>query len=354
MRPRARDLGVRIGDDPTGTYNAITDVPGVWVGHRTLIRDEPTVARTGVTMIVPREGAIWTDWAFAGVHIFNGNGEMTGIPWLTESGMLGSPIGITNTYQVGLVRDALEAEAVRLGVRGAFFLPVVAETYDGWLNDIRSFPLTATDVEAALEAASSGPVAEGNVGGGTGMICHEFKGGIGTASRVVETDGGRFTVGTLVQANYGERHELRVDGVPVGRMIDAEHTPLPWPEEGEDGSIIVVVATDAPLLADQCRRLAQRAVVGLARAGGTGSNGSGDIILAFATGNHLPSDVTGIRDLRMLDHDALDPLFRAVADSVEESIVNALCAAEDLTGFEGHTAYALPIEALREVMEKRS
>lgn len=354
MRPRARDLGVRIGDDPTGTYNAITDVPGVWVGHRTLIRDEPTVARTGVTMIVPREGAIWTDWAFAGVHIFNGNGEMTGIPWLTESGMLGSPIGITNTYQVGLVRDALEAEAVRLGVRGAFFLPVVAETYDGWLNDIRSFPLTATDVEAALEAASSGPVAEGNVGGGTGMICHEFKGGIGTASRVVETDGGRFTVGTLVQANYGERHELRVDGVPVGRMIDAEHTPLPWPEEGEDGSIIVVVATDAPLLADQCRRLAQRAVVGLARAGGTGSNGSGDIILAFATGNHLPSDVTGIRDLRMLDHDALDPLFGAVADSVEESIVNALCAAEDLTGFEGHTAYALPIEALREVMEKRS
>jgi D-aminopeptidase len=354
MRPRARDLGVRIGDDPTGTYNAITDVPGVWVGHRTLIRDEPTVARTGVTMIVPREGAIWTDWAFAGVHIFNGNGEMTGIPWLTESGMLGSPIGITNTYQVGLVRDALEAEAVRLGVRGAFFLPVVAETYDGWLNDIRSFPLTATDVEAALEAASSGPVAEGNVGGGTGMICHEFKGGIGTASRVVETDGGRFTVGTLVQANYGERHELRVDGVPLGRMIDAEHTPLPWPEEGEDGSIIVVVATDAPLLADQCRRLAQRAVVGLARAGGTGSNGSGDIILAFATGNHLPSDVTGIRDLRMLDHDALDPLFRAVADSVEESILNALCAAEDLTGFEGHTAYALSIEALREVLEKRS
>jgi D-aminopeptidase len=354
MRPRARDLGVRIGDDPTGTYNAITDVPGVWVGHRTLIRDEPTVARTGVTMIVPREGAIWTDWAFAGVHIFNGNGEMTGIPWLTESGMLGSPIGITNTYQVGLVRDALEAEAVRLGVRGAFFLPVVAETYDGWLNDIRSFPLTATDVEAALEAASSGPVAEGNVGGGTGMICHEFKGGIGTASRVVETDGGRFTVGTLVQANYGERHELRVDGVPVGRMIDAEHTPLPWPEEGEDGSIIVVVATDAPLLADQCRRLAQRAVVGLARAGGTGSNGSGDIILAFATGNHLPSDVTGIRDLRMLDHDALDPLFGAVADSVEESIVNALCAAEDLTGFEGRTAHALPIEALRQVLEKRS
>jgi len=353
MRPRVRDLGVRIGDHPTGTYNAITDVPGVWVGHRTLIRDEPTVARTGVTMIVPREGAIWTDWAFAGVHIFNGNGEMTGIPWLVESGMLGSPIGITNTYQVGLVRDALEAEAVRPGVSGAFFLPVVAETYDGWLNDIRCFPLAAADVEAALEAASSGPVAEGNVGGGTGMICHEFKGGIGTASRVVETEGGRFTVGALVQANYGERHELRVDGIPVGRMIDAEHTPSPWPEEGEDGSIIVVVATDAPLLADQCRRLAQRATVGLARAGGTGSNGSGDIFLAFATGNHLPSDVTGIRSLRMLDHDALDPLFSAVADSVEESILNALCAAEDLSGFEGHTAYALPIEALREVLERR-
>lgn len=354
MRARARDLGIAIGDLPTGPANAITDVPGVWVGHQTVIRDEPSVARTGVTMIVPREHEIWTDWAFAGVHVFNGNGEMTGLPWLEESGMLGSPIGITNTFQVGTVHEALNRHAAARGVSGLFHLPVVAETYDGWLNDISSFPLTAEDAEAALTAAAGGTVAEGNVGGGTGMICHEFKGGIGTSSRVVDAAGGRFTVGALVQANYGIRSDLRVDGVPVGRVLDHAHTPPPWIEEGTDGSIIVILATDAPLLAMQCRRLARRATVGLARVGGIGHNGSGDIFLAFATGNHLGARQDELTDLQMVPHDALDPFFAAAADSVEESILNALTAAENMTGQQGRTAHAIPLEALEELVADRS
>ena len=349
MRPRIRDLGVRIGSYPIGRHNAITDVPGVQVGHQTVIRDDPTTVRTGVTMVIPRPD-IWTDWAFAAVHIFNGNGEMTGIPWLTESGMLGSPIGITNTYQVGLVRDALERHAVTRDIQGSFFLPVVAETYDGWLSDIRSFPLTSDDVEAALNASAGGPVSEGNVGGGTGMICHEFKGGIGTSSRIVDET---FTVGALVQANHGDRRDLRINGIPMGRMLDHESVPLPWPGPGEDGSIIVVLATDAPLLPVQCRRLAQRATVGLARAGGIGHNGSGDIFIAVSTENHLPSTHTGAHDVRMLANDTLDPLFAAAADAVEESILNALCAAEDMVGYRERQAHALPIGAVRRLLDAR-
>ncbi len=268
--------------------------------------------------------------------------------------MLGSPIGITNTFQVGTVHEALNRHAVARGVSGAFHLPVVAETYDGWLNDIRSFPLTTADAEAALTAAATGPVAEGNVGGGTGMICHEFKGGIGTSSRVVEAAGGRFTVGALVQANYGIRRDLRVDGIPVGRVLDHAHTPAPWNEKGTDGSIIVILATDAPLLPVQCRRLARRATVGLARVGGIGHNGSGDIFLAFATGNHLPAGKPGIAPLEMLPHDALDPLFAPAADAVEESILNALIAAEDMTGYRGRTARALPLDDLETLVRARS
>ncbi len=354
MRTRVRNLGVTIGDLPTGAANAITDVAGVWVGHHTVIRDEPTVARTGVTMVVPRQGEIWTDWAFAGVHIFNGNGEMTGLPWLEESGMLGSPIGITNTYQVGLVHEALNRHAVDRGVSGLFHLPVVAETYDGWLSDIRSFPLTLADARQALANATGGQVDEGSVGGGTGMICHEFKGGIGTSSRVVRAAGGLFTVGALVQANYGIRSDLRVDGIPVGRVLDHAHTPAPWSTKGTDGSIIVILATDAPLLPVQCRRLARRATVGLARVGGIGHNGSGDIFLAFATGNHLGTRSATLTDVQMVPHDQLDPLFAGAADAVEESILNALTAAEDMVGQQGRTAYALPLDALQELVRLRT
>jgi hypothetical protein len=227
-RTRLRDLGIVVGELPTGPYNAITDVPGVWVGHTTLIYDQPRVARTGVTVIRPRYGEIYQDQCFAGYHSFNGNGEMTGLLWLEESGQLGAPIAITNTHQVGIVRDALVDYEARHHPDAAWLLPVVAETYDGWLNDINGFHLTHDHVFAALDAAASGPVAEGNVGGGTGMICHDFKAGIGTASRVVEIAGASYTVGVLVQANYGDRRDLRVDGTSVGRAIDADAVPLPW------------------------------------------------------------------------------------------------------------------------------
>lgn len=349
-RKRLRELGVHIGEFPTGAYNAITDVPGVLVGHKTLIYDEPRVARTGVTMVVPNHGRIWDQYAFAAYYSFNGNGEMTGLPWLDESGMLGSAIGITNTHQVGIVRDALVKYSVDNGYTDAFILPVVGETYDGWLNDIDAFHLTMEDAFEALSAAQSGPVAEGNVGGGTGMNCHEFKGGIGSSSRLVNVEGEQYTVGALVQANYGGRNLLRVDGVPIGRLIPPAEVPVPWPKPRTTSSIIVILATDAPLLPVQCKRLAQRATVGLARVGGTGYNGSGDIFLAFATGNELPAKSEAIRPLTMLRHNLLNGLFDAAAEAVEESILNALCAAETMTGYQGHTAYALPLDRLQELM----
>lgn len=350
--PRLRDLGITIGSLPTGEHNAITDVPGVLVGHSTIIADEPRVARTGVTMVVPRDGAIWSDHVFAAYHSFNGNGEMTGLPWIDEAGMIGAPIGITNTHQVGVVRDAIVRYAMEHRYYESFFLPVVAETYDGLLNDIGAFHVTTEHAIAAIESARGGPVPEGNVGGGTGMICHGFKGGIGTASRLAETKSGTFTVGVLVQANYGLRQDLRVDGVPVGRLIPEEEVPSAWARQESSSSIIVIVATDAPLVPTQCRRLAQRATVGLAHVGGYGGNSSGDIFLAFATGNHLPAGRAEPYELRMLPHDQIDPLFRGVAEATEEAILNALCAAETMVGFRGHTAYALPHERLRAVMRR--
>ena len=345
------DLGVVIGDLEPGEHNAITDVAGVWVGHTTVVEEEPTV-RTGVTVVVPREDAIWSDYAFCGWHSFNGNGEMTGIPWIEESGMLGSAIGLTNTHQVGLVRDALVRYSVEQGHTDGFVLPVVAETYDGWLSDINAFALTAEHVRSALASAGPGPVAQGNAGGGTGMICHEFKGGIGTASRRVEVDGGIYTVGALVQSNYGLRSELRIDGVPVGRLLGYDRVASPF-QEPVEGSIITIVATDAPLLPVQCRRLAQRTVVGLARVGGTGRNGSGDISLAFATGNHLPAPGAGPRHLQTLRHESLNSFFTAVADATEEGILNALCAAETMTGYRGRTAHALPTDLVADLVAQR-
>ena len=286
-RARLRDLGIVTGALPPGPLNAITDVEGVLVGYTTVIRDTPHIVRTGVTAIWPRGQDIWTDYVFAGFHSFNGNGEMTGLPWIAEQGYIGAPICITNTYQVGIVRDAICALAVRDGASQAFHLPVVAETYDGWLSDIQSFSLTQADALAALDAATGGPVCEGNVGGGTGMICHEFKGGTGTASRVVVEHGESYVVGALVQANYGARDLLRVDGVPVGREIGPDLVPSHRQVPREAGSIIVILATDAPLLPIQCQRLARRATTGLAWVGGLGANGSGDIFLAFSTANHV-------------------------------------------------------------------
>lgn len=353
MRRRLRDLGITIGDLPPGPHNAISDVPGVMVGHATLVRDEPTVVRTGVTMIVPRDGGIWTDYAYAAWHNFSGNGEMTGLPWVEETGLLGSPVGITNTNQVGLVRDFLVKAGSESGAEQAFHLPVVGETWDGWLSDIDSFPLTEDHARAAYESATGGPVAEGCVGGGTGMICHAFKGGIGTSSRVVESSSGAHTVGVLVQANYGRRVDLRVDGFPVGRHITTNEVPSAWDEPPNGGSIIVIAATDAPLIPIQCHRLAKRLTVGLGRVGGYGHNTSGDIFFAFSTGNHLPANGEPW-SLTTLPNEEMDGLFHAAADATEEAIVNALCAAETTTGQKGRTAHALPLDRLEELLASRS
>ena len=351
-RARLRDLGVRLGHWPTGPLNAITDVPGVAVGHATIVRDAPRVARTGVTVVVPRLDAVGRAHVFAGWESFNGNGEMTGLLWVSESGLLTTPIGITNTQDVGTVRDALSSYLFELVPDSRFFLPVAAETYDGRLSDIRAGHVGREHVYAALRSASGGPVAEGNVGGGTGMICHEFKGGIGTASRSVATRSGRHTVGALVQANYGHRRLLRVDGVPVGEAIDHARVPSAWGAPRHEGSIIAVLATDAPLLPGQCARLARRATVGLARVGGVGHNGSGDVFLALATGNALPAGADGPVDVRMLPNDQMDPLIEGAAEAVEESILNALTAAETMTGYQGHTAHAIPLDELRQLMAR--
>jgi D-aminopeptidase len=344
---RARDLGIRIGPLPPGPADAITDVAGVRVGHTTLVEGERV--RTGVTVVLPHDGDPGSDPVFAGCHRLNGNGELTGLEWVRESGMLTSPVGLTNTYSVGVVRDALVASGRTAG------LPVVGETWDGVLNDIDGMHVRAEHVHAALAAAAPGPVAEGGVGGGTGMICHGFKGGIGTASRVVEDAVGGWTVGVLVQANHGRRERLRVDGAPVGQLLGAERVPLPAPREQGAGSIIVLVATDAPLLPGQCDRLAQRAGFGVARTGGVGEHASGDLVLAFATGNRgLPVGESGPRGavevpLRMLSNAYINPLFDAVIDATEEAIVNALLAARTTSGFAG-TAQALPAEALLDAM----
>lgn len=350
-KPRLRDLGIQIGVYAPGSLNAITDVAGVSVGHCTVIADEPHVVRTGVTVILPRPD-IFNNYTFAGFHRFNGNGEFTGIHWVEETGQLEMPIALTNTQQVGLVRDTLiKYEFERMG-REAGPLPLVAETLDGWLSDANAHALTEAHVRAALAAAASESVAEGAVGGGTGMICHAFKGGIGTASRVFETTSGRFTVGALVQANYGDRALLRVDGVPVGREIGVDVVDSARKPPKQDGSIIVILATDAPLLPVQCRRMAQRAMVGLARVGGTGHNSSGDLFLAFSTGNDLPPNATEPVSVRMLPNAQIDTVFDAAAEAVEEAILNALIAAETMTGYKGRTAHALPHDLLLAAMMK--
>ena len=332
---RARELGIEIGEGSPGRRNAITDVEGILVGHTTLIEGDSV--RTGVTVVVPRELPL-----FAGCHRLNGNGELTGLEWVRESGLLTTPIGITNTFSVGIVRDAI---AARSAGDDAWSLPVVGETYDGFLNDIKGQHVTAGHVESAFSAASE-EVAEGNVGGGTGMICHEFKGGIGTASRSV----GPHVLGILVQANYGRRSRFRVDGLPVGELV-GERVPLPG-RAGEAGSIIGIVATDAPLLPHQCDRLAQRVGLGVARLGGTAAPTSGDLFFAFSTGNRGLGAENGEVGLTMLPDGELGPYYDAVIDASEEAILNAILAAETMTGRDGNTAYALEPELLAELLRR--
>jgi D-aminopeptidase len=347
---RARALGIPFDGSP-GTYNAITDVKGVEVGYTTLIEGEGAHAvRTGVTAVLPRGRASVDQPAFAGVFSLNGNGEMTGTHWIEESGFLEGPVMLTNTHSVGTVRDAVIQWRVKQGHPDAsgywWSLPVVAETWDGDLNDINGFHIRPEHAFAALDAARGGAIGEGNVGGGTGMICHEFKGGTGTSSRVVSIDKARYTIGALVQANYGVRDELRIAGVPVGKQLRGD---LPGGGSQDQGSIIIVVATDAPLLPHQLKRLAKRAALGLARNGSYAGNGSGDIFIAFSTANETASQVA-TSQLRALGNEQMDSLFLATVQAVEESIVNALVAARTMTGVNGYKATAIDQEALRKVL----
>ena len=347
--PRARDLGIPFDGQP-GVYNAITDIAGVTVGYSTLI--EGKAIRTGVTAVLPRGAATRDKPVFAGVFSLNGNGEMTGTHWIEESGFLEGPVFMTNTHSVGVVRDAAIAWRVQQGDADAsgywWSLPVVAETWDGELNDINGFHVKPQHVFAALESAHGGAIAEGNVGGGTGMICHEFKCGTGTSSRVVRIDDTPYTIGALVQANYGIRSELRIAGVPVGKHLQND---LLWSKPKDQGSIIIVIATDAPLLPHQLKRLARRASLGLARNGSYAGNGSGDIFIAFSTANDNASQAA-TATVRTLGNDQMDDLFLATVQSVEESIVNAMIAAKTMIGVEGHKAVAIDHAQLQRVLKK--
>ncbi len=354
---RARDIGIPFEGTP-GALNAITDVAGVTVGHETIIRDEEDgrAVRTGVTAILPRGKVTSNLPVFAASFALNGNGEMTGTAWIEESGMLEGPVMLTNTHSVGVVRDATIAWRVAAGGADAsgywWSLPVVAETWDGDLNDINGFHVKPEHARAALDHATGGAVAEGNVGGGTGMICHEFKCGIGTSSRVVKTTDGPFTVGVLVQANYGVRDTLQIAGVPVGRHM-RDHLLYAGGETmaPDSGSIIIVVATDAPLLPHQMKRLAKRASMGLARNGSYAGNGSGDIFIAFSTANDKAVQNGPAVPLTMMTNDSLDPLFLATVQATEEAIINAMIAAKDMKGQNGYEVKAISHEKLREVLK---
>ena len=375
-KPRARDLGVPFDGTP-GRNNAITDVGIVEVGHTTLISGEGKLVvgkgpvRTGVTAILPR-GRANSAAVFAGWFTLNGNGEMTGTTWVEDSGFLDGPVMITNTHSVGVVRDAVIAWKVKHGspdMEGYWWsLPVVAETWDGWLNDINGFHVHPEDAWHALDTAHSGPIEEGNVGGGTGMICNEFKGGIGTSSRVLSAKDGGYKVGVLVQCNYGRRGELRIAGVPVGKEIPEK------PAYGEDdsaslemkakdvGSIIVVVATDAPLIPTQLKRVARKVSLGLGRDGSYSGDGSGDIFIAFSTANPdadksavekvNANDPRNLHSLNMLPNESLDPIFLATVQATEEAVVNAMVAAETMKGIDDREVIALPHDRLREVLKK--
>ncbi len=353
-RPRLRDLGIQPGILPTGPLNAITDVAGVRVGHATIVEgDGPLVPgrgpiRTGVTAILPHGGDVYRERVAAAVDVLNGSGEVTGRTFVDEMGVMDAPIMLTNSFNVARVADAVISETIArypaLGVEARYVHPLVAECSDLKLSDIQGRHVAREHVAAAWGGASEGPVAEGCVGGGTGLVCYQFKSGIGTSSRVVEIAGERYVVGVLAMPNHGVRHELRVDGVPVGRLIQ-DGVPS-WVQEG---SVILVTATDAPLDGRQLARIARRSQLGLARTGTSARNGSGDMTIAFSTGNRLPLD-RPIHTLRRLADQVLDPLFAATCEAAEEAVLNALCAAETMTGRDGNVAYALPLDRLRAVM----
>ncbi|HEY9126513.1 MAG TPA: P1 family peptidase [Acidobacteriaceae bacterium] len=384
VKPRARQLGVPFDGQP-GKLDAITDVAGVEVGMTTLITGNGPLkvgegpVRTGVTVVLPR-GKADTEPVYAGWFSLNGNGEMTGTTWIEEAGLLSGPVAITNTHSVGVVRDSIIGWAIHKAKVGdeddSWSLPVVAETWDGFLNDVNGFHVKPEHVFSALDGAKAGPVQEGNVGGGTGMVCYGFKGGTGTASRVVSKEMGGYTVGVLVQCNCGRRPQLTIAGVPVGKEIPegapyaqinapgpdnssavatakTQSAKLPGSEaDGDVGSIIIVIATDAPLLPHQLKRLARRASLGLARTGSASGNGSGDIFIAFSTANRASDKAPGPNTVTTVSNARISPIFNATVEATEEAIVNAMVGAETMTGRDGHTVMALPHERLQQILKK--
>src|SRR5215469_7257296 len=353
---RARDLGIPFDGTP-GKLNAITDVAGIEVGYTTLISGEGKLevgkgpVRTGVTAILPRGHASLNDPVYAGCFSLNGNGEMTGTAWVEESGFLEGPVVITNTHSVGVARDAVIAWRIKHGAADKtadwWSLPVVAETWDGWLNDVNGFHVKPEDVFHALDSARGGTVEEGNVGGGTGMICNEFKGGIGTSSRALDAKHGGYTIGVLVQCNYGQRDQLRIAGVPVGREITEGRF-----RSSDTGSIIVVVATDAPVIPTQLKRIARKVSLGLGRDGSYSGDGSGDIFIAFSTANPAAAGSQGLHQLTMMPNDKLDPIFLATVQATEEAVINAMVAAKTMKGVNDREVIALPHDGLRVVLKK--
>ncbi len=354
---RARALGIPFDGTP-GKLNAITDVAGITVGTTTLIKGEGKLEvgqgpiRTGVTAILPRGEKSFDDPVYAGAFSLNGNGEMTGVAWMEEGGFLEGPVVITNTHSVGVARDAVIKWRVAKGgpdpTGFSWSLPVVAETWDGYLNDINGFHVTPEDVYHALDSATDGPIAEGSVGGGTGMVCYEFKGGNGTSSRIVKTKDASYTVAAFVQANFGRRPQLMIAGVPVGKEITENAV-----YSKEAGSVIVVIATDAPLLPHQLKRLARRAALGIARTGSVSGNGSGDLFLAFSTANSGAADpAKEVQTVGSIPNDLLDPIFTATVQAIEEAVVNALVANQSMTGRDGHHVDALPHDRLRAALKK--
>ncbi|AHM58180.1 d-aminopeptidase (plasmid) [Peptoclostridium acidaminophilum DSM 3953] len=365
MKKRARDMGIPF-EGSTGRYNAITDVTGVEVGYSTIVSGNGELVvgkgpvRTGVTAILPR-GKRWSA-CFSGWYALNGNGELTGTTWIEESGFLEGPVLITNTHSAGVVRDSSIGWMYEKGFYDPcsgdsfFLLPVIGETYDGRLNDINGFHVKKENVYEALDSAAGGFVEEGNVGGGMGMTCHEFKGGSGTSSRVLAEEDGGYTVGVFVQANHGKRKNLKIGGVHVGKeltdlMPEIHTTPAPPPGAG---SIIVVIATDAPLLPHQLKRLARRAALGIGNIGGMGENSSGDIFVAFSTANDGASNRHENVNVDMLPNDRMNPIFEAVVHATEEAVVNSMIAAETTVGINGNTIHAIPIEQLLEILKREN
>jgi D-aminopeptidase len=352
-RKRARELGIKIGRLQPGNWNAITDVPGVKVGHSTIIRGSGKLVvgkgpvRTGVTVILPHD-RIAEEYLPAGYHILNGNGEVTGLTQIESMGVIGAPLCLTNTSSIGMVYDAV---ASRLPANG--LMPVVGETWDAWLNDVEGRHVHAEHVFAAMDSAASGPVAEGNVGGGTGMTCYQFKGGIGTASRKLRKPLDKYTVGVLVQANHGSRDELRIDGVPVGEELT---DLMPDPDEASYlSSILIVIATDLPLLDYQLNRVARRGAMGLGRTGFPSHNSSGDFIMAFSTANRISANEFWngkTYSMQSIEQYDIEPLFSAVAEATDEAVINVLFAAEDMIGRDDHKVYALPIDRTLKIMER--